>query len=131
MRRQTSSSPTCTGASRGEACPTDDQRSLAAELVAAGADVIVGSHAHQLRGDGRLGPGYVAYGLGNYARYTEGATGVLTLTVRPPSEPSGRARVIDHAWAPARIGTDGLPRELADAGDFNTDRAALRRCAGF
>lgn len=57
---------------QGEACPTDSQRDLAAELVETGADVVVGSHAHQLQGDGRLGPGYVAYGLGNYAWYTQG-----------------------------------------------------------
>ena len=55
---------------RGKGCPTDAQRRLATDLIEAGADVIVGSHAHQLQGDGRLGAGYVAYGLGNYAWYT-------------------------------------------------------------
>ena len=117
---------------QGEGCPTDGQRSLAADLVEAGADVVVGSHAHQLQGDGRLGPGYVAYGLGNYAWYTPTATtGVLTLTVRPPAGPAGRARVVDHVWAPARIGTDGLPRDLEAVAGFEADLAALRRCAGF
>ncbi len=117
---------------QGEDCPTDDQRTLAADLVDRGADVVVGSHAHQLQGDGRLGPGYVAYGLGNYAWYTPTATtGVLTLTVRPPADPSGRARVVDREWAPARIGTDGLPQELTSAAGFEADLAALRRCAGF
>lgn len=123
---------------QGEGCPTDSQRTLATDLVGAGADVIVGSHAHQLQGDGRLGRGYVAYGLGNYAWYTQDSpetsvTGVLTLTVRPPTAPAGRARVVDHAWAPARIGSDGLPRPLvgAAAATFEADRAALRRCAGF
>jgi poly-gamma-glutamate capsule biosynthesis protein CapA/YwtB (metallophosphatase superfamily) len=123
---------------QGEACPTGGQRDLAAELVETGADVVVGSHAHQLQGDGRLGPGYVAYGLGNYAWYTQGSeatsvTGVLTLTVRPPTEPAGRARVIDQVWAPARIGPDGLPRPLAGAAvaSFEADRAALQRCAGL
>lgn len=120
---------------QGQGCPTDGQRDLAADLVEAGADVVVGSHAHQLQGDGRLGPGYVAYGLGNYAWYTQDTslTGVLTLTVRPPTSPAGRAQVIDHAWSPARIGLDGLPRELsgADPAGFEADRAALRECAGF
>ena len=97
---------------QGEACPTDGQQALATDLVEAGADVVVGSHAHQLQGDGRLGPGFVAYGLGNFAWYTPTrTTGVLTLTVRPPAEPSGRARVVDRAWAPARIGDDGLARD--------------------
>lgn len=116
---------------QGQGCPTGGQRTLAADLVEAGADIVVGSHAHELQGDGRLGPGYVAYGLGNYAWYTEGVTGVLTLTVLPPLEPAGRARVVDHVWTPARIGADGLPRELTDAADFDAELATLRRCAGF
>ena len=45
-----------------------------------GADVVVGSHAHRLQGDGPLGGGYVAYGLGNYAWYTQSAE-----TSRPPA----------------------------------------------
>ena len=51
--------------------PQREQRSLAADLVKAGADIVFGSHAHRLQGDGRLGRGYVAYGLGNYAWYTQ------------------------------------------------------------
>ena len=98
----------------GPACPGSSQRSLAVRLVEAGADVVVGSHAHLLQGDGRLRDGYVAYGLGNYAWYTQSSeptpvTGVLTLTVRPPVSPEGRARVTDAAWGPASIGADGLP----------------------
>ena len=55
---------------QGESCPTARQRSLARALVERGADVVVGSHAHRLQGDGHLGDGYVAYGLGNYVWYT-------------------------------------------------------------
>ncbi|WP_134766563.1 CapA family protein [Nocardioides sp. 1609] len=123
---------------QGERCPSREQRSLAADVVAAGADVVVGSHTHRLQGDGRLGPGYVAYGLGNYAWYTQASeatstTGVLTLTVRPPASPSGRARVTEAAWTPARIGSDGLPAPLrsAEVADFDADRADLRACAGL
>ncbi|MCD4523549.1 CapA family protein [Nocardioides sp. cx-173] len=120
---------------QGDSCPTDDQRSLAADLVAAGADVVAGSHAHRLQGDGRLGAGYVAYGLGNYAWYTQDAepTGVLTLTVRPGRTRAGRARVVSAQWQPARIGPDGLPAALApsDRPAFEADREALRRCAGL
>jgi poly-gamma-glutamate capsule biosynthesis protein CapA/YwtB (metallophosphatase superfamily) len=121
---------------QGERCPTPAQRELAARVVRAGADVVVGSHTHRLQGDGRLGEGYVAYGLGNYAWYTQASettsvTGVLTLTVRPAPSRPGRARVTDAAWAPARIGPDGLPSPLA--GDavarFGADRASLRACA--
>ena len=94
---------------QGESCPSADQRSIAARLVAAGADVVVGTHAHQLQGDGRLGRGYVAYGLGNFAWYSPGTgatsrTGVLTLTVRPPVERRGRARVVRAAGSPPSSG---------------------------
>ena len=67
-------------------CPTAQATSLASQLQSAGADVIVGSHAHVLLGDGRLGNAYVDYGLGNFQFYNgSGATaqtGVLTLTVQ-------------------------------------------------
>jgi len=118
---------------QGEACPSEGQRSLARDLVAAGADVVVGSHTHALQGDGRVGEGYVAYGLGNYAWYTQSPepTGVLTLTVRPPTSPEGRATVTGARWDPARVGTDGLPAPLADTAGFAARLAALRECAGL
>ena len=122
---------------QGEGCPSGAQRSLAADLVDTGADIVVGSHTHQLQGDGRLGDGYVAYGLGNYAWYTQGSaaatsvTGVLTLTVQPPPSRNGRAAVTDAVWEPARIGADGLPTPMARpaATRFDADRGTLRACA--
>jgi poly-gamma-glutamate capsule biosynthesis protein CapA/YwtB (metallophosphatase superfamily) len=118
---------------QGERCPSADQRALAARLVRSGADIVVGSHAHQLQGDGRLGGGYVAYGLGNLAWYSPGTTGVLTLTVRAPVEPAGRAEVTRSRWWPGRIGTDGLPVPITGPGvaDFRAERRALRACAGL
>ncbi|PKH41393.1 poly-gamma-glutamate synthesis protein (capsule biosynthesis protein) [Nocardioides alpinus] len=118
---------------QGERCPSTDQRSLAGRLVAAGADVVVGTHAHELQGDGRLGRGYVAYGLGNFAWYSPGPTGVLTLTVEPPRVPTGRARVVRSAWWPAAIGADGLATRVRGeaAARFAADREALRACAGL
>lgn len=122
---------------QGERCPDDDQRSLATDLVEAGADVVVGSHAHRLQGDGRLRGGYVAYGLGNYAWYTQtgvtATTGVLRLTVVPPRARAGRARVTRAEWAPARIAADGLPVPVTGAATaaFEAERAALRACAGL
>jgi poly-gamma-glutamate synthesis protein (capsule biosynthesis protein) len=62
-------------------CPTDRQRTLARQLAEAGADVVVGSHAHVVQGAGRLGDTYVAYGLGNFLFYNGGPTSVLTLTI--------------------------------------------------
>jgi len=121
---------------QGESCPSPGQRSLADRLVRRGADVVVGSHAHRLQGDGRLGDGYVAYGLGNYAWYTPSPggtadTGVLTLTVQPPATREGRAVVSDADWEPARIGTEGLPTPVAGeaARRFEADRTRLRDCA--
>jgi poly-gamma-glutamate synthesis protein (capsule biosynthesis protein) len=118
---------------QGERCPSTDQRSLARRLVGAGADVVVGSHAHELQGDGRLGAGYVAYGLGNFAWYLPGPTGVLTLTVRPPRAPPGRAEVTASRWWPATIGADGLASRdaRAAAAASHDDRRARRGCAGL
>lgn len=123
---------------QGQRCPSADQRSLATRLVRAGADVVVGSHAHIVQGDGRLGQGYVAYGLGNFAWYSPGTaatarTGVLTLAVRPPRERAGRARVVRSSWWPARIGVDGLPSRVRgkDAEAFAAERRSLRSCAGL
>ncbi|MDR7254530.1 poly-gamma-glutamate synthesis protein (capsule biosynthesis protein) [Nocardioides sp. BE266] len=123
---------------QGQRCPSRDQRSLAAHLVDAGADIVVGSHAHQLQGDGRLGDAYVAYGLGNYAWYSPGdadtsRTGVLYLTVRPRTHGSRPPYVVRAAWAPQRIGADGLPATTTpeDAADFRASRESLRACSGL
>jgi poly-gamma-glutamate synthesis protein (capsule biosynthesis protein) len=103
-----------------------------------GADVVVGSHAHRLQGAGRLGDGYVAYGLGNYAWYTPSPgsaadTGVLTLTVQPAPSRDGRATVTDAVWEPARIGPDGLPRAVGGrlAREFDAELETLLSCAGL
>ncbi len=110
-------------------CPSEDQRTLARQLVAAGADVVVGGHAHRVQGAGRLGQALVDYGLGNFVWYgtselsTE--TGVLLVTV------DGR-RVVGYRWEPAHI-VDGTPRPVAGA-----ERRAeisswkrLRSCTGL
>jgi poly-gamma-glutamate synthesis protein (capsule biosynthesis protein) len=121
---------------QGESCADDVQRTLAARLVRSGADIVVGSHSHTLQGDGRLGRGYVAYGLGNYVWYTPGSspTGVLTLSTRPPTDPAhpaAHARVTRAVWSPALIGTDGLPTPAIapEREDFANDRARLRACS--
>ncbi len=104
-------------------CPTTDQKRLAARLVAAGADVVVGSHAHVLLGTGRMGKALVAYGLGNFVFYAfreiTSRSGVLEVTV------TGR-RIDGYRWVPARISA-GIPRPLAGA----DRRAALRRWNGL
>lgn len=122
---------------QGARCPSDHQRSLASRIVKAGGDVVAGSHAHRLQGAGRLGGGYVAYGLGNYVWYTPTPAGelagALTLTVRPAAARAGRAVVTDAMWDLARIGPDGLPIPLPDSAvaPANDEIDQLRKCAGL
>ncbi|MDQ6650435.1 MAG: CapA family protein, partial [Actinomycetota bacterium] len=110
-------------------CPTPAQRTLGSQLVAAGADVVVGSHAHLLLGGGYLDGAYVDYGLGNFVFYaTTGpaiVSGVLTLTTR------GRA-VTGAEWTPALL-SDGVPRPLTGGAAASAVQAwsALRACAGL
>jgi Bacterial capsule synthesis protein PGA_cap len=110
-------------------CPIDRQRTLAAKLVAAGADVVVGSHAHILLGGGYLRGAYIHYGLGNFVFYSRGGvtaqSGVLLLTMR------GRA-VSDSRWVPARIsGGIPIPLEGAAATRAVASWQSLRRCTGL
>ncbi len=91
-----------------DACPNPLQEPLANALVKAGADIIVGTHAHVLLGAGYLGSAFVDYGLGNFAFYDnsppENASGALVITVT--------GRHIDQVnWRPAVIVND-LPQPL-------------------
>jgi poly-gamma-glutamate capsule biosynthesis protein CapA/YwtB (metallophosphatase superfamily) len=110
-------------------CPIERQRELAPKLVKAGADVVVGSHAHVLLGGGYLGPAYVDYGLGNFLFYTSGGvaaqSGVLTLTIR------GRA-VTKSSWTPAVIsGGIPIPMDGSSADNALANWNGLRGCTGL
>ncbi len=111
-----------------QGCPTHQQRSTATALARAGADVIVGSHAHVLLGSGWIGDTYVDYGLGNFLWYHnhQPETGVLGLTVRD-------GQVVGDAWTPARIQTYGRPLPLRGAGRGEAIAAwhRLNRCTGL
>lgn len=111
-------------------CPTEIQRKLADDLVAAGADVVVGQHAHVLLGGGYKGSAYVDYGMGNFQFYVSNGgetahTGVLRLTV------DGR-RVTNPRWIPGEI-VNGLPTPLTgSAATAAVSRwNALRQCSGL
>ena len=113
------------------ACPNALQRSTAAALTAAGADVVVGSHAHRLQGAGWLHGSYVDYGLGNFVWWRrnsvpESTTGVLTLTARD-------RRVTAASWLPMMLSADGIPRPVpaADRDGAVASWQAGRRCAGL
>jgi poly-gamma-glutamate capsule biosynthesis protein CapA/YwtB (metallophosphatase superfamily) len=112
------------------ACPTTIQRRLVDDLAAAGADVIVGQHAHIVLGGGYHGSAYVDYGLGNFEFYVSGRgvtaeTGVLSLTV------NGRS-VSNPTWFPGQI-VGGLPHPLSGAAAAAASKRweALRECTGL
>ena len=110
-------------------CPSSDQRTLARRLVAAGADVVVGGHAHRVQGAGRMRNALVGYGLGNFVWYGTSElstqTGVLLVTV------NGR-RVVSYRWVPARI-VDGVPRPLTGSARRSelASWRSLRGCTGL
>jgi poly-gamma-glutamate capsule biosynthesis protein CapA/YwtB (metallophosphatase superfamily) len=111
-------------------CPIDRQKQLARRLEAAGADVIVGSHAHVLLGGGMLGDAYVHYGLGNFVFYSRPGTpgtqsGVLLLTV------DGR-KVTKARWQPATIqGGVPVPLQGAAADRARSTWESRRGCTGL
>jgi hypothetical protein len=113
----------------GSTCPSPRQQELAHVLIAAGADIVVGSHAHRVMTAGRLDGAFVDYGLGNFAFYNEsglsGVTGVLRVTV------TGRD-VDAYEWLPARI-SGGIPHLLSGSTAAADDAAfaSRRACAGL
>jgi poly-gamma-glutamate synthesis protein (capsule biosynthesis protein) len=110
-------------------CPTSEQESLEHAMVAAGADIVVGSHAHVQLAGGWQGHRYVDYGLGNFVFYAAGGvtpetrSGVLTLTVKGHD-------VTKAHWSPALI-EDGLPVPLSgdDAAAGQAQWQSLRQCS--
>lgn len=113
----------------GAACPTPLQQDLAASLAEAGADVVVGSHSHQLQGGGLLDDAYVGYGLGNFLWYhgRQAETGVLEVEVSADA-------VEGVTWQPARIPEPGgQPQPVTGAarGETVADWRRLRGCTGL
>jgi poly-gamma-glutamate synthesis protein (capsule biosynthesis protein) len=112
-----------------QTCPSGDQVTLARVLADAGADVIVGGHAHRLQGGGRLGAAFVGYGLGNFVFSTSGGpgaqSGVILVTV------TGRD-VDGYQFVPATL-HDGVATPVA--GDAATAAVAqwdaLRACTNL
>jgi poly-gamma-glutamate synthesis protein (capsule biosynthesis protein) len=108
-------------------CPSERQKALARSLVDAGADIVVGSHAHVLEGAGRLGTAFVGYGLGNFSFYNEigenGRTGVLIVTITGRDTDS-------YQWVPARI-RGGIPTPVPTGPEADAEIAhwnSLRAC---
>ena len=110
-------------------CPNPQQKELATALQAAGADIIVGGHAHVLLGGGRLDNAFVDYGLGNYFFYATAGnradSGVVTVTA------TGR-RIDAYQFSPAHI-SGGQAHTLTGSAATTAVAAwnALRPCTGL
>lgn len=106
----------------GSTCPDGQQKATAEALEKAGADVIVGTHAHRTQGMGWDGRSFVGYGLGNFVWYNTSATsrpsGVLTVTVDADAarkrgaehQATSTSLVKGYEWAPKYISDNGVPR---------------------
>lgn len=111
-------------------CPSAAQQTLARQLADAGADIVVGGHAHRVQGGGRLDGAIVDYGLGNFAFYAgspdAAQTGIFKVEV-------GGTEPMSYQWLPGRIGAAGLPSLLT--GDAASAASAawdnLRACTGL
>jgi poly-gamma-glutamate capsule biosynthesis protein CapA/YwtB (metallophosphatase superfamily) len=111
----------------GVSSPDANQLALAPELAAAGATIIVGSHAHVLQGSGWLHNTFVAYGMGNFLWWEHSystATGVLQLTLHPD-------RPLTARFIPAVVSNTGQPIPLTGSAARHAERhyASLRSSA--
>lgn len=115
----------------GAPCPTRQQQEFAQRMADAGADIVVGAHAHVLQGDGYLGSTFVAYNLGNLLWYSSGLfppfsarSGILTVAVR------GRT-VVRSGFAPVLTSDSGRPQVLSGwrAELARKNYSQLRSCA--
>ena len=121
-------------------CPSAAQEELARTLVDAGADIVIGGHAHRLEGGGRLAASagerdqparsaFVGYGLGNFVFYTSGGpgaqSGVVLVTV------TGR-EVDGYRFVPAQLHNGVATPLTGDAATAATAQwDALRSCTNL
>ncbi|MYH76304.1 MAG: CapA family protein [Acidimicrobiaceae bacterium] len=87
-------------------CPDDAQRSLARQLLDAGADAVIGHHPHVLQPVVFTGEKLVAFSLGNFIweprQHMSGETGVLQVDFEGD-------RVVGWAFHPHLLDGDGVP----------------------
>jgi poly-gamma-glutamate synthesis protein (capsule biosynthesis protein) len=113
----------------GDSCPSGEMKTFARRMALAGADIIVGTHAHTLLGGGWLEGAYVHYGLGNFVWYSVSRateTGVLRLTVR-------RGGVAKTEFLPGVVSRSGQPRPVTGAARERVEAkiAEATRCTGL
>ena len=113
-----------------ETCPNEAQTQLTPQLIAAGADMVVGGHQHRVLSAGYSGAAFVGYGLGNFlfqANSELGSrSGVLKVTA------TGR-RIDGYEWLPARINgaNQPIPAEGQEAQNLLANWNELRGCTGL
>lgn len=115
----------------GHRCPTEEMTDFAEALAEAGTDLIAGTHAHHLLGDGWLGDTFVQYGLGNFLWWRDDAfsndTGVLWVTLRGDDIDSVEFR-------PAVISRETgqpIPATGEEADRVMSEYEQLRDCTGL
>jgi poly-gamma-glutamate synthesis protein (capsule biosynthesis protein) len=113
----------------GSPCPSAEMKTFARRMAAAGADIIVGTHAHVLLAGGWLAGAYVHYGLGNFVWYSVShatETGVLRLTVR-------QGEVAKTEFLPGVVSATGQPRPVTGAARERVENtiAEAARCSGL
>lgn len=113
----------------GNSCPNREMKTFAGRMARAGADIVLGTHAHTLLADGWLGKTYVHYGLGNFLWYGNSHStdsGILRLTVR------GRT-VMRNEFLPATVSGTGRPMLVSGAAKERIEDklATAKRCTGL
>ncbi|MEV0274336.1 CapA family protein [Hamadaea sp. NPDC050747] len=116
----------------GSNCPKAEMTSLARALAAAGATMIIGTHAHVPLAGGYIGATYVHYGLGNFVWYTGGSdrpssdTLVLNVTL------TGN-RITSTTVLPGIVTSSGQPAPATGSRltSVKSRLAAAARCSGL
>ena len=116
----------------GSNCPNGEQKSAARALAEAGAQIIVGTHAHVPQGDGFIGSAYVHYGLGNFLWYGPSKstdTGLLTVTVSD----AGGWKVTNRVFTPGVISSTGQAKPVTGSALTATQQrlAQATACTGL
>ena len=106
-------------------CPTARQQELARLLSAAGADIVVGSHAHVVQPVATVGKTLVHYGMGNFQFYAGGGPGANSGVLRVTVDSKG---VTGSEWKPATI-VGGSPMLLTGGAASARTRAETARFA--
>jgi hypothetical protein len=120
-----------------------DVRHFAHTVIAAGADLVLGSGPHVIRGIERFHDRLIAYSLGNFAGFHTlgtGGTTALSGILRLKIDRAGR--VLAGRWISVRLAPPGLPRPdpshasahlvaALSRADFGKDRYLIKRDGTF